>query len=87
MQKKILSLGLMSGTSADGVDASIIQSNGVDQYELILDKYFEYEKSTYKKIHSVKDKINKYEDLDKYQKELWNLERESHFFMQKLLMI
>ncbi len=85
MQKKILSLGLMSGTSADGVDASIIQSNGVDQYELILDKYFEYEKSTYKKIHSVKDKINKYEDLDKYQKELWNLEREITLFHAKIV--
>ena len=28
-------LGLMSGTSGDGVDASIIQSNGINQYEVI----------------------------------------------------
>ena len=43
MQKDWLSLGLMSGTSGDGVDASIIRSNGVDQYELIKDKYYEYD--------------------------------------------
>ena len=35
MQKDWLSLGLMSGTSGDGVDASIIKSNGIDQYELL----------------------------------------------------
>ena len=37
MQNKLISLGLMSGTSGDGVDASIIKTNGVDQYELIKD--------------------------------------------------
>ena len=33
MQKYWMSLGLMSGTSGDGVDASLIKSNGIDQYE------------------------------------------------------
>ena len=42
MSKLYFSLGLMSGTSADGVDASIIQSNGDNEYEVILDKYFKY---------------------------------------------
>ena len=27
----------------DGVDASIIKTNGINQYELIKDKYFEYD--------------------------------------------
>ena len=43
MQKKYTSLGLMSGTSGDGVDASIMHSNGIDQFEVIKDKYFEYD--------------------------------------------
>ena len=30
MQKKWISLGLMSGTSGDGIDASIIKSNGTN---------------------------------------------------------
>ena len=44
MQKKYTSLGLMSGTSMDGVDASIIQSDVKVKYGAILDKYFEYPK-------------------------------------------
>ena len=32
MGKIFTALGLMSGTSGDGVDASIISSNGVDNY-------------------------------------------------------
>jgi len=44
MSKSYCSLGLMSGTSADGVDASIIQSDGDTEYKVILDKYFEYVK-------------------------------------------
>ena len=35
MQEKYNSLGLMSGTSGDGVDASLINSNGIDQFELL----------------------------------------------------
>ena len=42
MKKSYYSLGLMSGTSADGVDTSLIQSDGDNQYKLILDKYFKY---------------------------------------------
>ena len=38
MRREYTSLGLMSGTSADGVDASIILSNGVDKYEVIIEK-------------------------------------------------
>ena len=40
MSKLYYSLGLMSGTSMDGVDASIIQSDGEEKYKVINDKYF-----------------------------------------------
>ena len=59
MQKKYTSLGLMSGTSGDGVDSSIIHSNGIDQFEVIKDKYFEYDSNIYNCIHSLKEKIFK----------------------------
>ena len=39
MQKKRISLGLMSGTSGDGVDASLIKTNGLDEYKVLADKY------------------------------------------------
>ena len=68
MTKEFTSLGLMSGTSGDGVDASIIKSNGIDKYEVIQDKYFEYESEIYKEFHSLKDKINKADDLKLFKK-------------------
>ena len=63
MQKSYTSLGLMSGTSGDGVDASLIQSNGMSYYESIQDKYYEYDESIYKKIHLLKEKINSKNDI------------------------
>ena len=45
MQKKYTALGLMSGTSGDGIDASLVYSNGTDHLEVIKDKYFEYDYS------------------------------------------
>ena len=36
MKETYFGLGLMSGTSMDGVDASIISSNGKDQYEQFM---------------------------------------------------
>ena len=53
-----MSLGLMSGTSGDGVDASIIKTNGLDEYEVLTDKYFEYDSNIYRDIHSLKEKIH-----------------------------
>ena len=69
MQKYYTSLGLMSGTSGDGVDASIINSNGIDQFEVIKDKYYEYDTTIYNGIHSLKKKIHSLSDINKYLKE------------------
>ena len=74
------SLGLMSGTSMDGVDASIIQSDGVYTYKVILDKYFEYPKDIYKGLTKLRDKIKSSKDLKKFSKELKSLEKEITLF-------
>ena len=60
----------MSGTSGDGVDASILASNGVDYYEVIKNKYFEYDSNIYEKIHSIKERILNIKDLKILSKEL-----------------
>ena len=44
MKKNFYSLGLMSGTSMDGIDASIIYSNGVDNLKIIENNYYKYVK-------------------------------------------
>tara|TARA_B100001248_G_scaffold221034_1_gene177100 strand:- start:358 stop:1476 length:1119 start_codon:yes stop_codon:yes gene_type:complete len=85
MQKSWISLGLMSGTSGDGVDASIIRTNGINHYELIKDKYFEYDTKIYKDIHNLKEKIHKIDHLKTYSKELNNLERNITIFHAKII--
>ena len=85
MQKSWISLGLMSGTSGDGVDASIIRTNGINEYELIKDKYFEYDSKIYKDIHNLKEKIHKIEHLNKYKDEINNLERKITIFHAEII--
>jgi anhydro-N-acetylmuramic acid kinase len=80
MKKYFYSLGLMSGTSGDGVDASIIQSDGDTAYKVILDKYFKYNKETYSKIHSLKDKINNPKDLKRLSRQIKLVEKEITLF-------
>ena len=84
MSKEYTSLGFMSGTSGDGVDASIIYSNGDTYYEVIKDQYFEYENDIYEKIHWIKGQIYNIEDLDKFKKDLNNLENKITLFHAKI---
>tara|TARA_B110000238_G_scaffold59594_1_gene65185 strand:- start:303 stop:1430 length:1128 start_codon:yes stop_codon:yes gene_type:complete len=63
MGKVYTSLGLMSGTSMDGIDASIINSNGEDRYEVVFDQYFEYDEEIYKELINIREKINSSKDL------------------------
>ena len=54
MKEEYTSLGLMSGTSGDGIDASTIQSNGETKYDVIKDKFYEYSDEIYHNIHTIK---------------------------------
>ena len=73
----------MSGTSGDGVDVSLISSDGIDQYNEILNEYFEYDQKTYENIHNLKSKILKFDDLKKNANEINDLEKEITLFHAK----
>ena len=47
MGKIYTAMGLMSGTSLDGVDVSIIESDGNQDYTVIFDRYFQYNTDFY----------------------------------------
>ena len=85
MNKEYTSLGLMSGTSGDGVDASIIQSDGDTKFKAIIDKYFQYDKLIYQNIHYLKEKIHNFNDIKKFATELNDLERKITLFHAKVV--
>ena len=85
MGKIYTALGLMSGTSMDGVDASIIQTDGRSKYKAILNKYFEYPSSIYQNLIKLRDKIKSSKDLKKHQKKIRGVEKEITIFHAKVV--
>ena len=57
MSKEYTCLGMMSGTSGDGVDASIIQSDGLNKFTIIKEKYYEYDNNLFRDYHNLKKKL------------------------------
>ena len=79
-QKLFTSIGLMSGTSMDGVDISIIQSDGQYQFYNILDEYFEYDVDLQEELIGFRNLVVNQNDLLKNSEELGNLERKITIF-------
>jgi anhydro-N-acetylmuramic acid kinase len=80
MGKIYTAMGLMSGTSLDGVDVSIIESDGNKEFTSIFDKYFQYDNKLIQKILQIRGKILNPDDLKTYYEEIKVLEREITLF-------
>ena len=85
MGKIYTALGLMSGTSMDGIDASIISSIDGVQYDEKFNEYYEYDKGLYQKLCNLRDKIFSSKDLKKLSKEVKSLEKEITLFHAKVV--
>ena len=84
MSKEYTCLGMMSGTSGDGVDASIIQSDGLDRFTILKEQYYEYDKNLFQNYHDLKKKINYLNDLKKNSSEIKKLENNITIFHAKV---
>jgi anhydro-N-acetylmuramic acid kinase len=80
MGKIYTALGFMTGTSMDGVDLSLVRSDGNSKFTSILDDYYEFDQKLREKIVNLRNKIFTSEDLKKYSNELQVLERELTLF-------
>ena len=80
MEKIFTALGLMSGTSMDGVDTSIIKSDGLGQFNNVSDKYWEFDLELRKKLVELRNEIKTKDNLIEFSNELKILERELTIF-------
>ena len=86
MKKKIFtSIGLMSGTSMDGVDLSVIKSDGNDQFSSVYNTYKEFDDGLYKQLISLRDKISNFKDLKTHSIEINDVEKKFTLFNSKLI--
>lgn len=65
-KKEYYSIGIMSGTSMDGFDFSLIKSDGVSQIKVLKNQYFKLEKKLKENLKILIEKLNN--DFDKTMK-------------------
>ena len=71
MKKKLFTaIGLMTGTSMDGLDLSVIKSDGISEVHIIFNKYYEFDKDLRKKLLNLRNNISSSSDLEKNKDEL-----------------
>ena len=58
-KNRYLSLGIMSGTSNDGIDLSLIQSDGISKFDVLSSKYIKYNSDLVEDLNDLTNNINK----------------------------
>ena len=75
MDKTLNALGLMSGTSMDGIDASLIISDGENNIDLRGNLFLKYDSELKRSLYDLCTKINSLKDLSIHIDEYKNIER------------
>ena len=75
----------MSGTSMDGVDISVIRSDGFDEVEVIFNDFYEFNASLYSELINLRGRLIKHEDLKKFLKDIREIEREFTIFNSNIV--
>ncbi len=86
MKRKIFTtLGVMSGTSMDGVDLSLIKSDGYNHIEQKYDKYYEFNEELYIKLIDLREELKNLNDLKKNSIKIDKIEKKFTLFSGKII--
>lgn len=75
-RKRFVAIGMMSGTSMDGIDVALIRSNGKSQLECGPSAFFNYEAKFRRRLEKAMDKAAAIEQRDERPGKLAELEEE-----------
>ena len=78
-------LGFMSGTSMDGIDVSLIKTDGINQYINVLDEYYKFDEKLFRKLLNLRGLVYNKDDLIKYSNDLNELDREITIFHSEIV--
>ena len=84
MDNSFIALGLMSGTSLDGIDASIIKSDGENNLDIIDNKYLNYPEEFRKRLSSFILNINNRVDIEENISTYKSLDRDLTLYHSKI---
>ena len=84
MDNSFIALGLMSGTSLDGIDASIIKSDGENNLDIIDNKYFNYPEEFRKRLSKFILNTNNRADIEENIGTYKSLERNLTLYHSKI---
>ena len=86
MKKKIFtSLGQMSGTSMDGVDLSLIETDGYDYFKQKSNKYYEFNDQLYRDLIFLRECVKNSDDLQKNSSIVSEIEKKFTLFNAKII--
>jgi anhydro-N-acetylmuramic acid kinase len=86
MKKKFFtSLGLMSGTSIDGVDLSVIKSDGFSEVKQLYNNYVEFDDNLHEELINLREYLNKSEDLIKFAEKIKDIDKKFTLFISKIV--
>ncbi len=84
MDNSFIALGLMSGTSLDGIDASIIKSDGENNLDIIDNRYLNYPEEFKNRLSTFILKVNNRTDIEKNISTYKSLERDLTLYHSKI---
>ena len=65
MENFYKSIGAMCGSSCDGIDFSLIMTNGTDEVKILNNKFFEFDKNLKNELKNFKNSISDIKHLAK----------------------